>query len=114
MGDREAMSPACRPRSAWSRFLMSAGEYLGLVDEHTWVERGDEEIARAFHEAYERLAPMFGYATRVETRVPWADVPAANRELMVAVVFDLRRRHVIDAGDIRTTCICRDLYEAAR
>ena len=46
-----------------------------------------ETLARQFHEAYERLAPSYGYQTRAETReVPWARLPAANKELMVHVV----------------------------
>jgi len=28
------------------------------------------ELAQAFHEAYERLAPEFGYETRKESAVP--------------------------------------------
>lgn len=45
--------------------------------------------ARAFHEAYERLAPAFGYETRPESAVPWDDVPEQNRALMVAVVTEV-------------------------
>lgn len=48
-----------------------------------------ERIARAFHEAYERLAPSFGYETRKASAVPWEDVPEENRELMVATVETL-------------------------
>jgi hypothetical protein len=48
-----------------------------------------EEIARKFHEAYERLAPAFGYATREASRKPWADVPAQNRDLMIAVCAEI-------------------------
>ena len=44
----------------------------------------DEDIAKRFHEMYERLAPDFGYETRAETAVPWEDVPDANRGLMIA------------------------------
>lgn len=33
------------------------------------------ELARLFHETYERLAPEFGYKTRKESAVPWKDVP---------------------------------------
>src|SRR5579885_673389 len=44
-----------------------------------------EDIARLFHETYERLAPQFGYETRKESAVAWSDVPAANRKLMIAV-----------------------------
>lgn len=48
-----------------------------------------ESIARAFHEAYERLAPEHGYETREASAVPWEDVPEANKSLMVAVVSAL-------------------------
>lgn len=44
-----------------------------------------ELVARAFHEAYEELAPSFGYETRRESAKPWAEVPEQNRNLMVAV-----------------------------
>lgn len=49
----------------------------------------DSELARRFHEAYERLAPSFGYKTRDETAVPWEDVPEANKRLMEAVVGEV-------------------------
>ena len=39
--------------------------------------------ARKFHDAYERLAPSFGYETRTETRLFDPDTP--NGKLMVAV-----------------------------
>jgi len=48
-----------------------------------------EGIARAFHEAYERLAPSFGWTTSATTAVPWERVPEANRRLMVAVVREV-------------------------
>jgi hypothetical protein len=48
-----------------------------------------EDIARRFHEAYERLAPSFGYYTRPASAVAWEQVPIHNRELMVAVVAEL-------------------------
>lgn len=44
-----------------------------------------EELARFFHETYERLAPEHGYETRKATAVPWEDVPENNRQLMIAV-----------------------------
>jgi hypothetical protein len=53
------------------------------------------EIAKAFHETYERLAPAFGYETRPESAVAWEDVPVSNRELMEATVLDLLGRGVI-------------------
>lgn len=45
--------------------------------------------AQAFHEAYERLAPSFGYETRKESAVPWEDVPENNRALMTAVCAEV-------------------------
>ncbi len=40
-------------------------------------------LARQFHEAYERLAPCYGYVTRAETRVFSTD--SQNGRLMIAV-----------------------------
>ena len=48
-----------------------------------------EAVARAFHNTYERLAPHYDYETRKSSAVPWENVPANNRALMVAVVADL-------------------------
>jgi len=48
-----------------------------------------ERLARAFHEAYERLAPLFGYETRKESAVPWEQVPDNNRALMIAVCTEI-------------------------
>lgn len=45
-----------------------------------------ESVARLFHETYERLAPKHGYRTREASAVPWEQVPAANRALMVETV----------------------------
>jgi hypothetical protein len=44
-----------------------------------------EELARAFHETYERLAPAYSYETRRESAVPWEQVPENNKQLMIAV-----------------------------
>lgn len=44
-----------------------------------------EELARRFHEHYERLAPSFDYETKKETAVPWSKVPSNNQRLMMAV-----------------------------
>ena len=48
-----------------------------------------ESTAKAFHEAYERLAPTFGYDTRKASAVPWEDVPEKNRLLMIAVTDEV-------------------------
>lgn len=54
-----------------------------------------EAVARAFHETYETLAPHFGYDTREESAVPWADVPEQNKRLMRATVDSLIEQGVI-------------------
>ena len=41
------------------------------------------ELAQKFHEAYERLAPSFGYETRKDTKAFDPDSP--NGKLMIAV-----------------------------
>ena len=41
------------------------------------------ELAKLFHETYEKLAPTFGYETRKETRN--LDLGSNNGKLMVAV-----------------------------
>lgn len=45
-----------------------------------------EQLARRFHAHYERLAPEFGHATRLDTRKPWDQLPTWNRRLMIAAV----------------------------
>lgn len=52
-------------------------------------QAGTEEIAQKFHEAYERLAPQFGYKTREASAKPWAEVPINNRDLMTAVCAEI-------------------------
>jgi cytochrome c551/c552 len=54
-----------------------------------------EDIAQAFHKAYEDLAPQFGYRTREASAKPWSDVPEQNRLLMVATVQRLIDQDVI-------------------
>lgn len=56
-----------------------------------------EQVARAFHETYERLAPDHGYSTREASAKPWADVPEQNKGLMIAVVAELLERGTITA-----------------
>jgi hypothetical protein len=52
-------------------------------------EQRAADLARAFHEAYERLAPSFGYETRRESAAPWESVPDQNRALMTAVCAEV-------------------------
>lgn len=45
------------------------------------------EIAKRFHEAYERLAPSFGYETRKDTKE--FDSTTPNGKLMIAVCEEI-------------------------
>lgn len=57
------------------------------------------EIAKKFHEAYERLAPNFGYETRKDTKAFDPDSP--NGKLMTAVcqeIGDQIQKQGFDAG----------------
>lgn len=56
-------------------------------------------IDRAFHEAYEALAPDYGYKTREASAKPWHEVPEQNRALMTATVQRLLDRRVIIAAE---------------
>jgi hypothetical protein len=51
-----------------------------------------EELARLFHETYERLAPEYDYETRPESATPWEQVPEANRRLMIATCAEVLRK----------------------
>ncbi len=65
-------------------------DYRGiLTKEQNPVSGNTEDIARKFHEAYERLAPSFGYETRKASAVPWEQVPEQNKNLMIAVCSEI-------------------------
>ena len=49
-----------------------------------------EQLARQFHDAYERLAPHYGYETRNDTRSFNPDSP--NGRLMIAVCGEIIER----------------------
>lgn len=71
-------------------------------------------LAEKFHDAYERLAPTFGYTTRPESAKPWADVPEANKRLMSSVIADVfiplllstRRQALEEAANIASNHEC--------
>lgn len=73
---RQLLSTTARAESAESR-LKEAMEF-------PWTP---EETARRFHKAYERLAPFYGYSTRIDTRT--FDPESVNGKLMIAVVRDV-------------------------
>jgi hypothetical protein len=53
-----------------------------------------EIVAREFHHAYMDLSPYYGWISDV-TRIPWEDLPHANRNLMIATALNLLERGVI-------------------
>jgi hypothetical protein len=71
-----------------------------------------DELARLFHETYERLAPSFGYETRRASAVPWEQVPAANRALMIAVASHVLERIEFEA-QVRQAEVMEDALDAA-
>lgn len=48
-----------------------------------------EELAKLFHTKYEELAPHYSYTTRKASAVPWDEVPANNRLLMINVAAEV-------------------------
>jgi len=57
-----------------------------------------ERIARAFHEAYELIAPECHPSLAHRSRRLWEQVPAPNRELMIRTVEELLDKNVIAPG----------------
>jgi hypothetical protein len=51
-----------------------------------------EELARFFHETYERLAPEYDYETREDSRTAWEDVPESNKRLMIATAAEVLKK----------------------
>lgn len=52
-----------------------------------------EQLARLFHETYERLAPEYGYGTHKEI-IPWANVPEQNKQLDIAVCAEILQKYI--------------------
>jgi hypothetical protein len=71
----------------------SEGRALAAADRADALN--EDRIAQAFHEAYERFAPLYGYKTREASAVPWASVPEDNKRLMRRTVADLLEKGVI-------------------
>ena len=98
--DRKLWFPGLTPKSTYReidaavnhiqeglRLLAEAVESLALSNS----EIAAEELARLFHDTYERLAPKFVYETREASAVPWIAVPESNRKLMTAVAAEVLR-----------------------
>lgn len=60
--------------------------------------RAREYIAKAFHDAYEELAPGAGYSTRKQSRKAWTDLAPELRVLMIATVERLIEGEAIAIG----------------
>jgi hypothetical protein len=58
-----------------------------------------EQIARRFHETYERLGPSFGWQTQESARdKDFDELPDSNRALMIATVTTLLEGGAIEPG----------------
>lgn len=55
---------------------------------------GAELLAREFHEAYEALAPSFGWETQAASRTTWEQVPESNRSTMIATAAEVLARRL--------------------
>lgn len=90
------MAAQSNPRHLESAAARSEGQALARADREEALRY--DRIAAAFHEAYERLAPSYGYKTREASAVPWEDVPNDNKRLMRRVARDLIEKGVIHVG----------------
>jgi hypothetical protein len=48
-----------------------------------------EQACRVLHDAYEEAAVQTGWQTNPRSRVPWEDVPEANKQTMRSAVVAL-------------------------
>ena len=92
---RESPDDQLHGERAW-RVPVRVGFIDTLPDAWSKHERlRAENLARRFHETYEKLAPSFGYETKKDSAVQWADVPEKNKNLMIATckaILDERDR----------------------
>lgn len=83
------------------------GEKVTMESLYQFATKDAQQLARKFHEIYERLAPSFGYETRADTRE--FDPTTPNGRLMVAVCAEiLRWQNMTD-----TEQVCAQLDEEA-
>ena len=73
-----------------------------------------EELAKAFHDVYERLAPEHNYETRKASAKPWNEVPENNRKLMVAVVSELLDQGAIVSATDDVMAVGYDTYNITK
>lgn len=95
LGGYDASCPLCRVAGSDPEIAVAARERVFRVAIEAAVGTtatrmpSSEDVAQQFHTYYERLAPDFGYKTREASAKPWADVPEANRRLMIAVADEV-------------------------
>lgn len=82
-----------------------------------------EQLAKAFHEAYEAFAPNYNYRTREESAVKWGYLPDNHRELMIAAVDEATKalreelkaaRAVMTAAKLFSANAAAHILECAR
>ena len=76
--------PDCAADGHPLNYCRCAMQYAGRAQ---GVAINPVDIARRFHDAYERLAPSFGYTTREDTRA--FDPASSNGRLMIAVCAEI-------------------------
>lgn len=70
-----------------------------------------EELARLFHDTYERLAPSYGYETRTDTKS--FDPTSKNGKLMIATVAAVREEMQAEVEQARQRGVREGLEQAA-
>ena len=93
-----------------SQLVKIINEELDLfVKNHTLIESKKEnkeqtkeitsdDLAKFFHDTYERLAPEYSYKTKKETAVDWDKVPENNKNLMKAVAQEVIDKFIKNNG----------------
>lgn len=66
------------------RWWAGAWARIGFPDEKPPIDI--DQACEVMHDAYEEAAVKAGWETNPRSRVPWADVPEANKETMRASV----------------------------
>jgi len=63
-----------------------------------------EQLAKLFHDTYERLAPQYGYKTRKASSLDWDEVPELNKELMIETCKVILKANVITSDTLCPLC----------
>jgi hypothetical protein len=78
-----------RDELCWREHVL--GRVCVLPEGHASVSATDdiETLCEVMHDAYEAAAVEAGWETQARSRVPWAEVPEANKATMRAAVMAL-------------------------